>query len=367
MKAFRLDLEKLLIPIPGGNPVGEYLRYEITYDSIQEARKEEADLPQGVWERGIKKADWNEVRDICIDALENRSKDLQIAVWLLESLLHLYGFLGLREGLKLITALCEKFWESLYPEIEEEDYEARVSPIVWQNEKLYLQLKMVQITQPESRDESPYSFGDWEKANYLENLADGDKSVLEEAESKGTITLNSLLGRVSSTPRSFYETQCKYLADSIELVTDLEQILDEKCDKQAPTLHLFMDTLEDIYRTVNGFLMKTQSEDANYEPEPSSSEEDEKRSLTVLEEGGQISKKPFASEIRSRSEAYRMLSEAADYLMIHEPHSPTPYLVKRAVSWGNKTFSELVKELVNDDNDLQQIYKLLGIKGLDQR
>ena len=75
------DVERLLRPIPGDNPAGAYLRYEGTYDRIQEARREDdPTLPQGVWERTLKKADWKSVRTICTEALETRSKDLQIAV-----------------------------------------------------------------------------------------------------------------------------------------------------------------------------------------------------------------------------------------------------------------------------------------------
>ena len=70
--------------------------------------------------------------------------------------------------------------------------------------------------------------------------------------------------------------------------------------------------------------------------------------------------------IRNRTEAYQMLSAAADYLLIHEPHSPTPYLVKRAVAWGHMTLMELLNELVNDNQDLKQIYTLLGLKKHDK-
>jgi len=66
--------------------------------------------------------------------------------------------------------------------------------------------------------------------------------------------------------------------------------------------------------------------------------------------------------IRSRSEAYRMLGEAADYLMTTEPHSPVPYLVKRAVTWGNMSLSELLAEIVNDQSDLHAIHSLLGLR-----
>ena len=61
LESFHLDMERLLIPIPGDNPAGEFLRYEETYDRIKGAREEETDLPQGVWERPLKKADWSVV------------------------------------------------------------------------------------------------------------------------------------------------------------------------------------------------------------------------------------------------------------------------------------------------------------------
>ncbi|MCB1033146.1 MAG: type VI secretion system protein TssA, partial [Acidobacteria bacterium] len=71
--------------------------------------------------------------------------------------------------------------------------------------------------------------------------------------------------------------------------------------------------------------------------------------------------------IRSRAEAYRRLSEAADYLARTEPHSPTPYLVRRAVSWGSMTVTELLKELLADKSDLTTVFKLLGIPGGQER
>jgi type VI secretion system protein ImpA len=66
--------------------------------------------------------------------------------------------------------------------------------------------------------------------------------------------------------------------------------------------------------------------------------------------------------IRSRSEAYRRLTEAADYLQRTEPHSPTPYLVRRAVAWGGMSLGELLQELVQSDSDLNAIYTLLGMR-----
>jgi len=357
--SFYLDLETLLAPIPGYNPAGESLRYEGTYDRIQEAREEEANLPQGVWERELKKADWNMVRELCHEALESRTKDLQIAVWLMESLTHLYGFAGLREGLQLLLGLCEGFWDHLYPEMEGDDLEGRISPFVWMNEKLYLALKLLSITRPESVDAPPYTWADWEYASYIENQALKDKKLRDESESRGKVTRAKFLGSVMFTSKDFYEAQCESLGGSIELTRELEHLLDERCGKQAPGLKQFRDTLEDIHKVVNDFLLEKQEEVENHE---ASAAGDSPQGLLRNQEGPEESgKRAGTGAIRSRREAYRMLSEAADYLLMHEPHSPTPYLVKRAVSWGNMTLNELLYELVSEEHDLRQIYKLLGM------
>src|SRR5215468_7816202 len=109
----QMDLETLLAPIATEYPAGESLRYEGTYDRIQEARREDdPNLAQGVWKTRLKKADWGEVRDMCLEALETRSKDLQLAVWLLEAWLRLHGFAGVKEGVKLLMGLCEGFWDA---------------------------------------------------------------------------------------------------------------------------------------------------------------------------------------------------------------------------------------------------------------
>jgi len=163
------------------------------------------------------------------------------------------------------------------------------------------------------------------------------------------------------TSKSFYETQSESLAASIELTRELERFLDERSGNQSPSLKQFRDILEDIHKVVNDLLVEKQEEDEDRET--AVLEENQQGLLRVQERGEGAGKRVVTGGIRSRGEAYRMLSEAADYLLMHEPHSPTPYLVKRAVSWGNMTLNELLQELVSEHHDLQQIYKLLGMKG----
>jgi type VI secretion system protein VasJ len=46
-----------------------------------------------------------------------------------------------------------------------------------------------------------------------------------------------------------------------------------------------------------------------------------------------------------RAEAYRQIVAAADYLIAVEPHSPVPYLLRRAAAWGGMALPQLYVEL----------------------
>ncbi|QTA85775.1 type VI secretion system protein TssA [Desulfonema magnum] len=356
--ALYLEIERLLHPISEAEPSGENLRYEGTYDKIKDARREDDPiLSREIHEpKELKKADWNSVKDICFNALETRSKDLQLAAWLLEAFLHLYGFAGVREGLRLMVGLCEKFWDTIHPEIVGDDLEWRLSPFIWMNKTLSLKLKFKPMTMPHSEDSPSYTFADWESTGIWEKL-NGGKGETAPKRAMPRVSREQFLGSVSLTSGSFYARQFKELNDCLSLLTTLERFLEERCGKEAPSLNEFKDTLEGIQRLADKFLGEKPSDIT--ESDISLDSEDMEIHTEQDADGKQAA---VPSAIRNRADAYRMLSMAADYLLIHEPHSPTPYLVKRAVSWGNMTLTELLRELVNDEHDLQQIFKLLGLK-----
>src|SRR5277367_6884375 len=95
----------LLNPIAGSNPSGSNIRYDAVYDQIKEARRQDDTGPQGDWQRERKIADYRQVLDLAGKALAERSKDLQLAVWLAEAALHREKFPGLQQGLDLMRGL----------------------------------------------------------------------------------------------------------------------------------------------------------------------------------------------------------------------------------------------------------------------
>ena len=110
-----MDMEAILRPIEGDNPSGEDLRYTAVYDDIQEARRADEVLEQGDWQHELKTSDWVTVYRIAQDALTTRTKDIQIAAWLLEALTATRGFEGVARGLEMLSRLLEQFWGQHLP------------------------------------------------------------------------------------------------------------------------------------------------------------------------------------------------------------------------------------------------------------
>jgi predicted component of type VI protein secretion system len=70
----------------------------------------------------------------------------------------------------------------------------------------------------------------------------------------------------------------------------------------------------------------------------------------------------MADHARARADAYRKLAEAAHTLMRIEPHSPAPYLVFRAIAWGEMSLAELMRHFISSGYDLKSLYAMLGME-----
>jgi type VI secretion system ImpA family protein len=356
----RFDVQSLLDPIPGVRRAGESLRYEGTYDRISEARREDdRSISQGIYQTRLKRADWAAAEAICVAALESRTKDLQIAGWLMEAWLQLYGFSGVEAGLNLLSGLCQNFWDDLYPSLDAASSEAgledRIAPFEWINEKLRLRLKQIPLTLPSQPAEESYSFADWENACHMENLARRDPSAMQETMASLKPGVEGFRTAVFLTETSLHVEMVKDLEDAVSACGFLQQLLDEKCGKYSPSLYQFNEILVAIQQLLTESLHGREEIGPLVEQDPAS--------LPGITQSEQDIEIWGSGPITSRADAYRRLSEAADYLLRTEPHSPTPYLVRRAVEWGNMNLFELLQQIVRNDDEMKEIDKLLRLTG----
>ena len=81
-------------------------------------------------------------------------------------------------------------------------------------------------------------------------------------------------------------------------------------------------------------------------------------------EGGRRGSGSFlARQVGSRAQVYQQLAQTAALLEQLEPHSPIPYLIKRAVELGALSFPELMRQLIRDGDTAQLDESRTGHQG----
>ncbi len=259
-----IDIDAILTPILGENPAGEDLRYSAVYDEIKEARRADDDLPFGKWERERKKSEWDKVISVAVAALTTKTKDLQIAVWLMEALTITEGYAGLAAGLQILSGLLSNFWEHLYPPIEDGDLDFRAAPIDFLNDRVSLAVKQVPFTEP--RVTPGLSWFKWKESRdvgYESELRNEDGSFSEERRrardekiADGKLKPEDFDIAVLQSSEAYYESLASDLAQCAEELKVFDKLLDEQFGSQAPNIADFRNAIEDCQQTLKRIIDK---------------------------------------------------------------------------------------------------------------
>jgi type VI secretion system protein ImpA len=358
-----INLEALLQPISEDNPSGESLQYSGLYDEIREARRADENLAQGQWQIELKVANYRQVINLAVPALETQTKDLQIAAWLSESLVKEHGFAGLRDSLKLMSGLQDKFWETVFPEIDEGDMEGRANAVEWMDTQTALAIKGAAITGGEG-----YSFLDYEDSKRfdipenIDTLDSNDQQKYRElqaqAEKENRVTADRWRKAKAASRRAFYEQLSVALEECWAEHKELDRIIEEKFDRnQVPGTSNLKKALDDIQTIVKKLLEEKRAE----EPDAVDEETTEEATGEAETNGASgIRTAAPAGAIQNRQDALKRLAALAEFFRKTEPHSPISYLVQRAVKWGEMPLESWLQDVIKDDSVLSQLRQTLG-------
>jgi type VI secretion system protein ImpA len=356
-----VDLDLIFQPIAGENPSGQDLRYSGLYDEIREARRADENLAQGAWQTELKVADFPKVSNLSLDALTTKTKDIQIAAWLSEALVKLHGFEGLRDGLKILAGLQERFWDSLYPEIDEGDMESRANALSWVDSQVGFVLKSAPIT-----GVAGYSYLDWEDSKVFD-FAEGAESgpdaekiagLKQQAEKEHRVTGDLWRKEVAQTRRASVESVNFTIEECFTALSELNAVIEAKFDRnQAPGFSTFRKALDEVHSQVKLLLAAKRAEEPDEVFEEGGDETAEAGDGTAPAKGG------ASGAIQNRRDALKRLNEIAEFFKRSEPHSPVSYLVQRAVKWGEMPLETWLQEVIKDQSVLFQLKETLGVAG----
>jgi len=352
-----VDLDQLLAPVSEASPCGESLRWDPVYDEIKDARREGDKDALGA--DGPVQANWALVSAKASAAIAQRSKDLMLAGYLLEALVESQGFAGLRDGLRLISGLLEKFWDGLYPPIDGDDLEPRAAPVAWFTEadrgaRLPNRVREIALI-PGPKDGPVFSWSFW-KSRYAPPKADSeDEGDYARRRSEADERAKLFENAAAASPLEHFGTLREDIQACQQELARLAALLDERFGQSAPGTTALRQSLEECLTLATrlfkdkGGLLEPQAGDGALSAAPASGDS--------AQPGGGL-----VGPVRSRDDALRRLAEVAVYFRQTEPHSPVSYLVERAGMWAKMSFEELLTELVKDSGTRDQIGELLGIK-----
>ncbi|HYO62041.1 MAG TPA: type VI secretion system protein TssA [Pyrinomonadaceae bacterium] len=370
-----VDVGGLLAPLEGPNPSGENTKGGTEYDEI--LREVRASRSAGVTRPGDdsggerKVANWRGVEDAAAELLRARTKDLQLCAWLTEALTNNHGFAGARDGLALMTGLHERFWETVYPEIDLGDYEreegeplpedaldARVLVLEAFDRWLALALRGVPLTRSGLGN---YSYELFEYSRKfvipedLDSLDEQDRRYVETLKSEGKVTGEQWRQAKDTTPADFYKLNYALVNECVRAFAALKHAVGERYHNPPgfPQLDKAFDEISGLLRTI------LREKVPDFEQPGGAGGGADGGAATPAEAGAPAPGAP--GHTQSRHEALRKLAEVAEFFRRTEPHSPVSYLVERAVKWGNMPLETWLREVVKNDDVLAYVRETLGL------
>lgn len=384
------DVEELLRPVSAASPGGDPLAYSRGLRSqFSELRNPARSANPDDPDRGVDAVDWKAISELAIRTLRETAKDLRVACHLAEASMHRWGLSGLHAGLVLIRRLSEECWDDLAPAPDPEDPEVRCAPL----ENL-LDDPVHGPILPTAIRSLPVLPTEPEPISLVSAMAAKDE--------RGSADLASRISRIPA-PRAA-KVSSDLDATLAELQT-LQHVLLDRLGDYAPTFLHLRESLELLRQWFDQALAGQLSDggrgtradasvsgvrppagdglgattatpsapvDGHYLSDPDSSDpggplaRDASASSTTGRTSDASPQTVLEQSARLRREAYRQLRWAADVLQRMEPHSPIPYLIRRAIRLGDLPLPDLMSALVREESAVELFSRELGLSAADE-
>jgi type VI secretion system protein ImpA len=151
------------------------------------------------------------------------------------------------------------------------------------------------------------------------------------------------------------------VGECLDMLEAIASLLHVQLGDDAPSLGKLELALESAARMLSQLYAACAGEDADTDLLDDEGAPTAAAVVTLLS-SPLVAAAPAGAHWRNRAEAYATLAALADYLSAVEPHSPTPFLIRRAVNWGSMSLPEVIAEIIREEGDVSRFFNVLGIK-----
>ncbi len=294
------------------------------YDAIKNARTEDDPrLSMGVWERDLKKANWQLVQSLSIEILSNKSKDLQVVAWFIEAMINIDGFIGMPPALQFLKIFLESFWYTCFPN----DNDKKIHILSWIEDKI----NTILLTRQFVEDVSLY---DYEYALEMKALskrsAEAEIEITQSAKRENRKSSDDIQNIIKRNDTNELRETIKNINTEIFLL--LETI--NKILKNEDIL-TFSKVIENLTK-INKIIAKRE--------DIKEIKNDEYKKID-----NNIDRNIIYTEIKKLSENLKKL----------EKHSPAPFILDLIVTWKNKSLFEIMNDLKEGNSEGHKLLKIL--------
>ena len=354
------DLDALLAPCEGATPAGVDLRedfapqspYYRLRDARAEARAAEREADSDPDKEGAATPSWRTVRELGSRVLAERSKDLEVAAWLTESLVRTDGLVGLTAGATLIARLTETFWDAdIFPRPDEDGMATRIAPVTGLNGEggdgtlIQPLSKLALFRKPDGDDLLYYQYKD---ARAVAGIADTARRQARLA--AGSIDFEELEKWARAAGQAPFGRLLREVDEAAAAWQAAGDALDAKAGADAPPTSKVRDLLADIRAAVAPFAPGDEAPAEGGAPAADGAQ--------AVPGSGPVA----AGRTVTREDMLRDLNRIAAWFRAAEPQSPMAYTLDEAVRRGRMSWPELLAEVVGDSSTRHAILSSLGIK-----
>ncbi|MBL8865847.1 MAG: type VI secretion system protein TssA [Gemmataceae bacterium] len=339
------DPEPLLAPISDDEPAGKrpsildrnkLKEYREDFDPERDLSEEDRRNP-AMAEKPKITPQWEKVIGFAKEYFSKTGKDLTVAMPLIEALTKRHGFAGLRDGLRFTRRLCEECWDRMHPLIESPDdpdeMEGRVAPFVFIDDE---------INQPRF----PNTVRSIPLLDTAEGVAVSFASCQSYDSNPAQVPQEAFRAAVSAASDAQIEVIREVEADIGESLDELRllgETLDAKAGTNSPGFNGLKKAIDDC-RSMALEVLRLRGGGAPPTDEEAATDGSDG---TPARSGGHTGggSGTALGAIRSRDDVYARLYELTQMLEQFDPHSPVPFLIRRAIEMRDLRFPELVDTL----------------------
>jgi len=322
------SIEALSKPVSEDLPSGENLEYDPQYSEMENLFETKPESSLKGYDKDDAGPDWKGVEKLA-GALLEKTRDFRVQVYAAIASIHTRGLPAFRDNLEVLKIYLDDFWDTVHPQLDPDDDNdptLRMNTLEMLNEHSLISMALDRVKLVELKGMGQFGIREVE-------LAQG-KVTPEEGEEVPDI--NAIRQAFLRSDPEHLDTLCSAVSESIELLAGMDISWKEKTgDEEGLSLGNTIKALKKVSAVLNEFV-----------PAQAGGNADE--AAPTLEVPGSAPAPLASGAINSRADIIRILDKICEYYSVHEPSSPIPLLLRRAQRLVEKSFLEILEDMVPD-------------------